>query len=107
MGYPNYVVTGDYNIDAGHTLLHGIVASCPVPPARLLLFSDGQFTARNVHTGTKEVIDHVVSSGALELVAIVPGAVEDLMPQGVGDSVGWNVGVWPSDHAMVIAKVQL
>ena len=59
-----------------------------------------------MYTGAKGLIDHVVSSRAAELVAIVPGAVEDLMPQGVGDSVRWNVGVWPSDHAMVIAKVQ-
>ena len=77
-----------------------------MPPARLLLFSDVQFTARNVRTGAPGIIDHVVSSGAVEVVAIVPSAVEDLMPQGVGDTVGWNVGVWPSDHAMVIAKVQ-
>ena len=53
VGCSNYVVAGDYNIDAGHALLHGIVSSCPVPPARLLLFSDGQFTARNVRTGAR------------------------------------------------------
>ena len=114
VGWPHYVVAGDFNMNAaavdGRAQLADLLRAGPVRglgPANTFESSPPSlFTSRDVRDGSKGILDHVVGSGAVDVVAIVPGAVEDLIPHSVGDTLVWNaLGGWPSDHAMVVAKV--
>ena len=104
VGWPHYVVAGDFDMNAitgnGRAQLADLLGtSYPCPPSSM-------FTSRDAHDGSKGVLDHVVGSGRVEVVDIIPRAVEDLMPHSARDTVGYNaVGAWPSNHAMVVAKV--
>ena len=105
-----YVVAGDFNMDTEQPLLRALYDSCPTCSAQLLQYRPSDFTARNVHTGAPTVIDHVMASGHVQSVEILPRRLQHLMPQGerdpeAWDSAGWEGTMWISDHALVISRV--